>query len=419
MENKTEEEFVKVTFDLTNQSESEKNIQTDPILEKQKLISGTINKGTPLIFSDKDSDSLYLLHDPIQYLFPDGFKIRLGNNVYVAVTEFYSDSKLIPKTNMSFKKLDSGTKISCDETILSVVEANLSVDSDEEIKITFPKGTKLQQVDTPIKLILDEETIFTSVTDMTACYEKIGKIKLIDNSKEFLNCVSNQDFNMIKAFLKKGIKVDIDRAFGISARNGYLDIAKLLLSKGANVHYDNGYALRMASEYGHIEIVKLLLEKEVDVQVCNNYSIQWSACHGHTEIVSLLLKKGANPHIRDNFAFISSAERGHFEIVKLLLENGANINADNGYALRWSARNGHTEIVRLLIEKGADVHVMNDCAIQWSAQKGHYEVVKLLLENGADPRVDNQIALNENEIRKHGKVYDLLMEWCQRNPIKI
>ncbi|PSN59252.1 hypothetical protein BS50DRAFT_475913, partial [Corynespora cassiicola Philippines] len=53
-----------------------------------------------------------------------------------------------------------------------------------------------------------------------------------------------------------------------AAANGHVEMAKLLLDKGANVNAEGGEygnALQEASDRGHKEIVQLLLDKGANV----------------------------------------------------------------------------------------------------------------------------------------------------------
>jgi ankyrin repeat protein len=101
----------------------------------------------------------------------------------------------------------------------------------------------------------------------------------------------------------------------------------------------------------------------------------------------MLLIKGANIHAEKDFALRMASYNGHIDIVKILLDHGADIHAYDNSALRWSAKNGHMNIVNMLLEKGADIHANNDQALRLSIECQHIDVAKLLIENGADKSV--------------------------------
>jgi ankyrin repeat protein len=185
----------------------------------------------------------------------------------------------------------------------------------------------------------------------------------------------------------------------IASELGNLEIAKLLLEKGAKVDLqsNSGWtALLYAANYGHLEIVKALLEKgaKIDLQDNDGWSaLRCAAGEGHLEILKLLLEKGANVDSQTNngwSALSSSSDKGNLEIVKLLLEKGAKVDLQSKYgvtALQCAAGKGHLEIVNLLLEKGARVDLQDTdgwTALYAASKNGHQEIVKLLLDKGAN-----------------------------------
>lgn len=79
-----------------------------------------------------------------------------------------------------------------------------------------------------------------------------------------------------------------------SVQNGDIWLIKQLLEAGADVHAENDYALRLASENGYTEVVELLLEAGADVHAQNDYALRWASTNGHTEIIRLLVNYGGS-----------------------------------------------------------------------------------------------------------------------------
>jgi hypothetical protein len=73
------------------------------------------------------------------------------------------------------------------------------------------------------------------------------------------------------------------------------------LKAGADVHADNDWALRWASNYGHTEVVKLLLDAGADVHAQDNGALRSASVRGHTEVVKILEAAMAAP-ARPGFA---------------------------------------------------------------------------------------------------------------------
>jgi ankyrin repeat protein len=58
---------------------------------------------------------------------------------------------------------------------------------------------------------------------------------------------------------------DINKIFIDAARIGYIKTIKKIISKNADIHVADDYAIRLASENGHLEIVKFLFEKGANI----------------------------------------------------------------------------------------------------------------------------------------------------------
>jgi ankyrin repeat protein len=269
---------------------------------------------------------------------------------------------------------------------------------------------------------------------------------MLDN--RLIDAIKNGNLAEVKNLIQRGVSFDIFDIFNFfihcsrhsytliewAAKNGYIEIFKLLLEKGANIHQQNHSwhtSLILAAENGHIKIVKLLLKRD---NVCVNYTYWYgntalmeAAAKGRIEIVKLLLEKGADVNKADyygNTALMRAAANGRIEIVKLLLEKGADVNkADDGYgntALILAAANGHKEIVKLLIEKGANVNHTNwdgydggNTALMKAAANGRIEIVKLLLEKGANihqANKDGKTALMKAAANGRIEIVKLLLE---------
>eukprot|EP00096_Caligus_rogercresseyi_P005182 TRINITY_DN2017_c1_g2_i1.p1 TRINITY_DN2017_c1_g2~~TRINITY_DN2017_c1_g2_i1.p1 ORF type:complete len:154 (-),score=34.20 TRINITY_DN2017_c1_g2_i1:471-932(-) len=88
-------------------------------------------------------------------------------------------------------------------------------------------------------------------------------------------------------------------------------------------------ALRFAAQYGHLEIAKYLLSKGADpnLRAKDGLDPLLSAVgEGNKDMVQLLLEHGALPNSRNKFtnALLLAEERGHTELAALLESRGAN-----------------------------------------------------------------------------------------------
>lgn len=96
------------------------------------------------------------------------------------------------------------------------------------------------------------------------------------------------------------------------------------------------------------------------------------------ELTTAFLEAGADVHAEDDYALRCATDSDYAEIVKILLEAGADVHALDDHALCCAAQNGYTEVVKILLEAGANVHVRNNFSFQYAELNRHTETVKVL-----------------------------------------
>ncbi|XP_049303711.1 uncharacterized protein LOC105232825 isoform X1 [Bactrocera dorsalis] len=205
-------------------------------------------------------------------------------------------------------------------------------------------------------------------------------------------------------------------ALNIAARNGHLEVVKLLLSfsqpcndgtgrmKRVDVNHadrDGWTPLRSASWGGHTEVVKLLISHpacKIDLaDKEGRTALRAAAWSGHEDILKILIESGADVNSVDRqgrTSLIAASYMGHYDIVEILLENGANVNhldLDGRSALCVAAlcgSSGYSKVISTLLEHGANTDQLDNDGMSpllVSSFEGNAEVCELLLENGADP----------------------------------
>ena len=232
-----------------------------------------------------------------------------------------------------------------------------------------------------------------------------------------------------------------------------LELAKLLIAKGANVNFDDDGDTPMGallesnnpgmgcpvpedgdSEMDNDETIEgeseplfmLLVENGVNLNEVheNGYrgaivSALGAALLNYSKQAAMrVLEKGASANAGEWAPLMCAASRGYTDIAKLLIEKGAKVNARANMdwtPLMFAARDGHANVARMLIEKGAKVNaVANEqhwpgwTALMLAADEGHADVVQLLVDKGANVGAVNkekktalvlaQEALNDNYI---------------------
>ncbi len=178
------------------------------------------------------------------------------------------------------------------------------------------------------------------------------------------------DLNCAQALIIQNADVNIQNNDGwaplhCAARDGRLELAKILIDAGANVNPNNicRKPLHWAVKNGHTSIVKLLIEKGGDVNADDCHSDKplhytvWGK--PKKEAAILLLDNGADPDSRDLASWAPlhyAAVYGHKAMADLLVTRGADINLNTGWSetpLSLAKKKGHAEIVELLEKRGA------------------------------------------------------------------
>ena len=157
-------------------------------------------------------------------------------------------------------------------------------------------------------------------------------------------------------------------AVHLAAQEGHLNVVKLLVSKGANVHIETRekgrYAFYSACLQGHFEVVKFLRPfiANIDRKIKSGVTPLNATCgNGHLEIVKFLVEAGADVNSADNDGVTPmrvACWEGHLEIVRFLKECGADINKsanDESTPLSAASYNGRISVVMFLKESGAEV----------------------------------------------------------------
>ena len=164
---------------------------------------------------------------------------------------------------------------------------------------------------------------------------------------------------------------DMEQIINIAAREGYFNVVKHLIDKGADVNYKDDYPgghyspLMNACKHGHLDIAKFLIEKGADINAINSEG----------ESALFMCFSIENPKIK-------------YEVVKMLLDNGADMEeiADDGLTPIYSAiALEELDILQLLIDRGCNINFKSSrgTPLHWAKLEFHLKSAKVLEDNGA------------------------------------
>ena len=141
--------------------------------------------------------------------------------------------------------------------------------------------------------------------------------------------------------------------------------------------------LTLAACGGHVELAMLLLERGANIEEVNDEGytpLMEASREGHEEMVALLLSQGMIDHSRNAF------EGENLSPMSATLLAAADINGQTEEtqetALTLACCGGFLEVADFLIKAGADIEAGASTPLMEASQEGHLELVRLVHECG-------------------------------------
>ena len=248
-------------------------------------------------------------------------------------------------------------------------------------------------------------TVAGAVAPAAAQIEVIPESELSPGAK-FAVAIEDDDLDKVRALLDSGLAADTPIDYGENsetplmkaAREGTVEIARLLLARGAKVNAkdgENSTALEAAISRDQGAMVALLLEAKADPNSVNKYmqsALSNAAAAGNLELTELLLKAKANPELPGLALtpMMFAAFAGNGDLIRLLVRYGADVNyATKEYgqsALTSAITAGKPDMVALLIELRANVNQKTpdgDTPLKMAKNGDQDDVVAMLKAAGA------------------------------------
>lgn len=197
--------------------------------------------------------------------------------------------------------------------------------------------------------------------------------------------------------------------YASSNKSNYDSIIRSLLEHGADVHVDNDAPLRNACcKEQCLETIRILIN--FGANVYDNKNIMLHAIKiNNIELVKLLIQSGADIHFENNQALIDACHYSRAHIAKLLLTD-VDIDCLNKalitIACTQKDNRDAIHFIRLLLDRGVDINIKNGAPLKNACKHNNINIVSYLLEKGA---IVTSKALKESVIQDNNLLYSLLI----------
>lgn len=194
-----------------------------------------------------------------------------------------------------------------------------------------------------------------------------------------LKKVMRNDIKAVKELIASGTDINQqNKMYGhtsliIACNYNYVDLAKLLISEGADINIigKDGSTALIAAGSNSQELVEILISKGADIKakMINGTGVLTQCINGilmdriSIQLAEILLSKGADVdesatigHTEGYTPLMTAARNNKLELVNFLIKNGANLNAkskDGSTPLSLAVKKGHQDIINVLKSNGA------------------------------------------------------------------
>ena len=210
------------------------------------------------------------------------------------------------------------------------------------------------------------------LTDIAIDNNNLDVLKLLvkrGDSKETLipKAVEQNNIEMVKYLLSIGQDIDaqifydgfwVNSPLKVAAENGYIEMAKFLIDKGANLNSADDY---MLYAYNNYDITKLLVDNDVfnlNTNTTREEAIKLVKDGKYYEIEKLLLSEDSN-NIDGYDELMNAISKGDMKALEKLIKDDTDLNKqyDKITPLGLAAARNDKEMVKFLVEKGADINL--------------------------------------------------------------
>lgn len=167
--------------------------------------------------------------------------------------------------------------------------------------------------------------------------------------------IENDQRDLVNRLLRSSLRWNLNDALNVAIANDDYELARQLVKRGA--HMSEEYTIYFANAADNLARVRFLLD-------CGSSPVEGlplAARNGNVELVKLLLDNGADidERIGSHTALHAAVAGGHFRIADLLLKKGASVNTDDGPT--YHPRTPLTSAIEQLYERQFDEPFRHSC----------------------------------------------------------
>jgi ankyrin repeat protein len=255
----------------------------------------------------------------------------------------------------------------------------------ETIKVLLQRGAKLEDVnnegENALHLAAQSGNTENAIVLLNAganpdSRDKTNRTAMFHAALARDYAIPEEGAKVIKSLVAKHADVNASDEEGISvlmeaARNGYVEVVKLLLDLGAKVNAQ--------SKSGSTALLEVLNAHDEEDESLDP--------EAQTAVIQELVKRGANVNVKSSEGvtpLMRAAFNGQVDLVRLLISSKANLNDRNNdgwTALMFASGQGNIEIVNILLTARADVHIKDSAgkdALALARENKQDRVVELL-----------------------------------------
>ncbi|PTY39925.1 ankyrin repeat domain-containing protein [Brachyspira hampsonii] len=298
--------------------------------------------------------------------FGDKYIYKDSTPLFLAVQFGYNDlaKELIKEgADVNSRASDMETEGGIDMLYYAVRNNNL-----EMSKILIDKGLDAgRDYGYEYSYYLTDAAINNNNLDMLKILLQSGDIDL--KSSLIPDAIEEDNIEMVKYLISIGQDVNaqifadgdwINSPMKIAAQNGNIEIAKLLIDKGANLNSSDDYIYN-AIDYGNYDIAKLLIDNDVfnlNTNTTREQAIELAKKKKYYEMEKLLSSEDSN-NIDGYDELMNAVSKGDMKALEKLIKDDTDLNKqyDNITPLNLAAARNDKEMVKFLAEKGADINL--------------------------------------------------------------